>query len=45
MGESGYNVLPVVSRTDVRQLEGIVTLEDILEAYGLAKHEHTDVEH
>lgn len=35
MGTSGYNVLPVVSRTDVRSLLGIVTLEDVLEAYGL----------
>jgi chloride channel protein, CIC family len=33
MGASGYNVLPVVSRVDVRRLEGIVTLDDILEAY------------
>jgi CBS domain-containing protein len=38
MGESGYNVLPVVSRANVRQLEGVVTLDDILEAYGVAKH-------
>ncbi len=37
MGHSGYNVLPVVSRSNVRQLEGIVTLDDILEAYGVAK--------
>ncbi len=37
MGRSGYNVLPVVSRSNVRQLEGIVTLDDILEAYGVAK--------
>jgi CIC family chloride channel protein len=33
MGTSGYNVLPVVSRIDVRRLEGIVTLDDILESY------------
>ena len=37
MGESGYNVLPVVSRANVRRLEGIVTLEDILDAYGVSK--------
>jgi CBS domain-containing protein len=33
MGSSGYKVLPVVSRTDVRHIEGVVTLDDILEAY------------
>lgn len=38
MGESGYNVLPVVSRSNVRHLEGVVTLDDILEAYGVGKH-------
>jgi CBS domain len=37
MGTSGYHVLPVVSRANVRRLEGIVTLEDILEAYGVSK--------
>ena len=36
MGATGYNVLPVVSRANVRQLLGIVTLEDILEAYGFS---------
>jgi len=37
MGASGLNVLPVVSRANVRQLLGIVVLDDILDAYGLAK--------
>jgi predicted transcriptional regulator len=37
MGVSGLNVLPVVSRANVRQLMGIITLEDILKAYGVAK--------
>ena len=37
MGTIGYHVLPVISRADVRRLEGIVTLEDILEAYGVSK--------
>jgi len=41
MGESGYNVLPVVSRANVRKLEGVVTLDDILEAYGVGKHSAT----
>ena len=36
MGSSGLNVLPVVSRANVRQLIGIVALEDIMNAYGVA---------
>jgi CIC family chloride channel protein len=35
MGSSGLNVLPVVSRANVRQLLGVVVLNDILGAYGL----------
>jgi chloride channel protein, CIC family len=37
MGTSGLNVLPVVSRANVHQLIGIVVLDDILRAYGVAK--------
>ena len=37
MGTSGLNVLPVVSRADVRQLIGIIALDDILNAYGVVK--------
>ena len=37
MGASGLNVLPVVSRANVRQLIGIIALDDILDAYGVAK--------
>lgn len=37
MGSSGLNVLPVVSRANVRQLMGIILLDDILGAYGLRK--------
>jgi CIC family chloride channel protein len=37
MGAMRYNVLPVVSRANIRQLLGVVTLEDVLEAYGLAR--------
>jgi len=37
MGTSGLNVLPVVSRANVRQLLGIIALDDILSAYGVAK--------
>jgi CBS domain-containing protein len=37
MGATRYNVLPVVSRANIRHLLGLVTLEDVLEAYGLAR--------
>jgi CIC family chloride channel protein len=37
MGTAGLNVLPVVSRANVRQLIGIVVLDDILHAYGVAQ--------
>jgi CIC family chloride channel protein len=36
MGASGFSVLPVVSRASVRQLMGIVVLDDVLRAYGVA---------
>jgi CIC family chloride channel protein len=36
MGATGFNVLPVVSRADVKQLVGVVALEDILGAYRVA---------
>jgi CIC family chloride channel protein len=35
MGSSGYRTLPVVSRANVRQLLGIVLLDDILDFYGV----------
>lgn len=41
MGTSGLNVLPVVSRANVRQLLGIIALDDILSAYGVAKRDRT----
>ena len=37
MGTSGLNVLPVVSRANLRQLIGIIALDDILDAYGVTK--------
>ena len=43
MGSTGLNVLPVVSRANVRQLLGIVILDDVLMAYGVAKRSHTPV--
>ena len=39
MGETHHTVLPVVSRANVRILLGIVTLPDILEAYGVERAE------
>jgi CIC family chloride channel protein len=37
MGTTKLHVLPVVSRANVRQLLGIVVLEDVLEAYGIGR--------
>jgi chloride channel protein, CIC family len=37
MGTGRYNVLPVVSRANIRRLLGVVTLQDILTAYGVAR--------
>jgi CBS domain-containing protein len=36
MGSSGMNVLPVVGRSDLHDLMGIVVLDDVLTAYGFA---------
>jgi len=35
MGTAQLDALPVVSRADVHKLEGIVTLEDVLNSYGV----------
>jgi CIC family chloride channel protein len=35
MGANQIEILPVVNRADVHKLEGIVTLRDVLEAYGV----------
>src|SRR5262249_52689066 len=35
MGSAGMKVLPVVSRSDIRHLEGIIALDDVLRVYGL----------
>jgi Chloride channel protein EriC len=37
MGESGLDALPVVSRANIRHAYGVVTLPDILAAYGVGK--------
>lgn len=39
LGTSKLEVLPVVSRANVRQLLGVVVLEDILHAYGVSQLE------
>jgi CIC family chloride channel protein len=39
MGTNRIEILPVVSRANVHKLEGIVTLHDVLDAYGVP---HTD---
>lgn len=36
MGATGHSVLPVVSRANARTLVGVVTLHDVLDAYGVA---------
>ena len=38
MGANQLDMLPVVSRADVHKLEGIVTLRDVLDAYGVGLH-------
>ncbi|HEY7634561.1 MAG TPA: chloride channel protein [Gemmatimonadales bacterium] len=38
MGTMPYNVLPVVSRANIRQLLGLVTLQDVLKAYGVGRN-------
>jgi len=37
MGANQIEILPVVSRADVHKLEGIVTLRDVLDAYGVKR--------
>jgi CIC family chloride channel protein len=35
MGDTGHNVLPVVSRANAKMMIGVVTLTDVLQAYGV----------
>jgi CIC family chloride channel protein len=42
MGETRHSVLPVVSRANVQTLLGIVTLSDVLRAYGVEHAERPD---
>jgi chloride channel protein, CIC family len=37
MGTNQIEILPVVNRADVHKLEGIVTLRDVLNAYGVSR--------
>jgi chloride channel protein, CIC family len=37
MGTNQLDILPVVNRGDVHKLEGIVTLRDVLDAYGVGR--------
>ncbi|MGB9072365.1 MAG: chloride channel protein [Terriglobales bacterium] len=37
MGANQIEILPVVNRADVHKLEGIVTLRDVLDAYGVTR--------
>jgi hypothetical protein len=37
MGANQIEILPVVNRADVHKLEGIVALQDVLDAYGLSR--------
>jgi CIC family chloride channel protein len=37
MGANRIEILPVVNRADVHKLEGIVTLRDVLDAYGVSR--------
>jgi CIC family chloride channel protein len=39
MGSTGLGVLPVVNRADIRKLLGVVTLRDVLDAYGFKESE------
>jgi CIC family chloride channel protein len=41
MGETGHEVLPVVSRANARILLGVVTLKDVLRAYGVERSKRT----
>jgi CIC family chloride channel protein len=39
MGANQIDILPVVSRADVHKVEGVVTLGDVLESYGVSRHD------
>jgi CIC family chloride channel protein len=37
MGANQIEILPVVNRADMHKLEGMVTLRDVLAAYGVSR--------
>ncbi len=37
MADAGVDLLPVVSRTDLREVVGVISLQDVLDAYGFGK--------
>jgi chloride channel protein, CIC family len=39
LGESKFDLLPVVSRADVHQLEGVLLLRDVLDSYGIGEED------
>jgi CIC family chloride channel protein len=39
MGAARVEVLPVVNRADIHKLEGVITLDDVLDAYGVEPNE------
>jgi chloride channel protein, CIC family len=39
MGANQIDILPVVSRADIHIMEGVVTLSDVLESYGVSRHD------
>ena len=41
MGANQIEVLPVVSRADVHELQGVVTLHDVLDSYGVSRLDQT----
>lgn len=41
MAQSGLTILPVVSRLNLRELRGLISLHDIMTAYGLEKDHDT----
>jgi CIC family chloride channel protein len=40
LAETGLKVLPVVSRTNIRELKGTISMQDILAAYAMGNVEH-----
>lgn len=44
MAETGLKILPIVSRSNLRELKGTVSLKDIMDAYGLGGQSRQPVE-